>query len=114
ENKKRYLRLMQQEALPDDLAEEFINDRKLGPGMLQNYFEYSRTADQGWKPYGIEMDFEVPIRDAEGNQLYVNHKGDTNTDPELAAYTGWGKEQHPVVYRGRVDLLVQIENEYWI
>jgi hypothetical protein len=68
-----------------DYEIEFPELRKLGLGMLRNYFLYSRRHDN-FKPVATEIEFEVPIPGFEDC----------------------------LVYQGRIDLLVEDENGYWI
>lgn len=85
-----------EEDMSVELEQDFVERRKLGIGMLNNYFDWSYRADQNFKPVKIEVGFEVPIlHPIQKTQLVIDDK--------------------PVVYQGRLDGIVQDRaGWYWI
>jgi hypothetical protein len=89
EQKGQYLRITDGD-MAIDLEIDFKERIELGRGMLEYYFKWARKHDQGFTPKLVEVEFEVPI-------------------PRLVI------KGLPVVYQGRVDLVVEDEfGEYWI
>lgn len=93
----------------DEEAEQDFNERmELGIGMLQHYFQWAPKQDKHWTPVYSEIEFEVPVVVPEGVKAGPDFSIDTATD-ELY-YKG-----QPVVYQGRLDLIIQDERgKYWI
>jgi hypothetical protein len=96
--KQRYLRLTGRESLDDQDRVSYEEDLDLGIGMLKHYFDYvKRKGYDRFKPLATEVDFEVDIF----------------TPAEIKDIWGWTDTR--VVYRGRIDLLVQDPwGEVWI
>jgi hypothetical protein len=92
---------------PDELMKmDFIERERLGIGMLENYFGYSRAHDK-FTPIYVEVEFEVPIPVPPGLNL---PSGFGRTEDGDLTFNGC-----PVVYQGRIDMIVQDEHgAYWI
>lgn len=79
-----------------ELQEQWQEYRELGKGMMQHYFEWCADKDN-FTPLYTEIEFEVPVLDSTGNQMYC-------------ACHNW-----PVFYQGRIDMMIQDEfGNYWI
>lgn len=97
--------------LPFEQDQEFDNRTALGGGMLEHYFLWAPKQDN-FKPVKTEIEFEVKIPVPEDISL---PNGFYNLQGNLFAFCREHKEVHPVVYQGRVDLLVEDEHGfYWI
>ena len=110
---------------PDlDAAADYAERRKLGLGMLQYYYESVLPKyDVGFKPIRVEIAFEVPIEDPDGNVLwcrcndcwrrwYRYHAGQ-GLAPQDSSRDAW--IGLPVTYGGRIDMLAEDEDGwYWI
>jgi hypothetical protein len=97
---------------PDELLRiEFIEREKLGLGMLKNYFAYSREHDK-FTPVYVEIEFEVPIPVPPALSLPPGYQRNGDGDLlKLDENLDW----LPVVYQGRIDLVILDENGYyWI
>lgn len=79
----------------------------LGIGMLEHYFLWAPNAFKGWRPVKSEIEFEVPIP---GLPVKYSEGFRVNVEGHLE-YLG-----APVVYQGRIDLIIQNEetDEIWI
>ncbi len=74
--------------------EEWNEDWELGHKMLQNYFLWAPKVDK-FTPVQVEIEFEVPVKRPDGTHLHINNL--------------------PVMYQGRLDLLLKDEyGDYWI
>lgn len=94
EQKAQYLELRHD--LPYELEEEFESRVQLGLGMLEHYVKWAPKVDQ-FTPVKVEVSFEVPIPDPNGEQM-------------LCLCHGW-----PVFYQGRIDGIVKDHfGFYWI
>ena len=79
---------------PQIEQEQYYEPMELGLGMLDHYFQWAPTVDN-FQPKLVEIEFEVPIPGPNGRDLYWHGM--------------------PVVYQGRVDLLVEDQfGRYWI
>lgn len=79
-----------------DIEEDFDEREKLGVSMLKAYFDWAQYMDD-FTPTHVEVDFEVPILDPQGNEF-------------ICECHGW-----PVVYQGRLDGIVKDNlGWYWI
>jgi hypothetical protein len=133
-----YVKLNQGNVNPEartDYAERI----ELGKGMLKYYTTWiSPQYDTNFKPVKVEISFEVPIRDPEGNYMYCkcgrcwhrwtssDHGREYIRSTMEACKTctterdeeGW-REGHwvglPVTYGGRIDMLAEDEEgRYWV
>lgn len=119
ETRDTYLRHVGQEALSEEMAEEYQELLKLGVGMLENYCAHSLRVDTGWKPVGVEVPFEIPIMWPEylDNPNYFDqvsssdvsqHRGLPGAIPgQMVAFDSRDRLWKPVVYRGRIDLIMR-------
>jgi len=85
----------------------------MGLGMLDHYFLWAPNADKGWRPVKSEIEFEVPIPVSK-EAMWTLPQGFQAVGPDddmVLYYDG-----RPVVYQGRVDLILQNEEtgELWI
>lgn len=91
-----------------DLEIDFKERVQLGKDMLNFYFDWAVTKDTRLYPKLVEIEFEVPVMvpDSLLGELPI---GFTKVDGQLYF------RNEPVVYQGRVDLVVEDEfGEYWI
>lgn len=96
EHRKDYLDLSGKMELDVLEQEEFDADMELGLGMLRGYFTWALKNDN-FVPVHVEIEFEVPILDPHGAKLLM------------------GIDCVPVVYQGRIDLIVMDEHgQYWL
>lgn len=103
-------------------VQQDMDDRmKLGTNMLTNYFKYSIQADKDLTPVYTEVEFEVPILVPKNFTPPSGFR--TNWPSNELEYFPLDKESYglfqeswgPVVYQGRVDLIVQdSQGRYWI
>lgn len=91
---------------------------ELGLNMIRYYCDtMSPVYDNNWTPLEVEVGFEVPIKDDDGNQLWCTCP---NCTAKLASCTNKSDyadahEGLPVTYGGRLDALFQDEHgRYWI
>lgn len=136
QRKRYYVKVLKYDdtqTLPWDLDPEVETDYKerveLGKGMLKWHLEQvAPFEDKGFRPVKVEVPFEVPVLDPDGNQLYCKCKvcwnryvdyWQSNTTvglgqliPELNTGNWIGL---PVTYGGRVDAIMEDElGRYWI
>jgi hypothetical protein len=93
-SKRRFLALKEQEALDPEDQEKFLDTMTMGEHVLRHYFT---TVQDDFTPVATEVGFEVPIFTAAEIAQYLPHLID-----------------HDIVYRGRIDLIVQdVEKRLW-
>lgn len=113
EQRDRYLRLTGQEALQGEAKEEYDDGIVLGEGMLRNYFEWAKLHDN-FKPVKTEVEFEVPIPVPNGVVLPPGFRRALETN-YLEKFNPKEGEWWPVVYQGKIDLIVEDEDGfYWV
>lgn len=120
----------------DPEAEEDYKERiELGKGMIRYHCRnVSPTLDKGFRPYATEIEFEVPITDEEGKQLWCKCDNcweryyvwtQTLPDVEEGKKHPWKVVDQesargiwmglPITYGGRIDMLAIDENgRYWV
>jgi hypothetical protein len=127
--KKQTLHYRNSEDLAVEVEIDFTERLELGKAMLQQFFKWSRQHDD-FTPLAVEIEFEVPIcvpadlaeeiNAYEHDGIYVQFKAvwsDENQQFELYARSeATEQEWWPVVYQGKVDLLLQDKKTglYWI
>jgi hypothetical protein len=106
--KARYLYLTGNEALSDEQQVEYLEDLDLGEGMFWHYFDYVKRHNMDrFTPAAVELSFEVDIFTSDEIVLYFS---DLMARALEQGYTGLR-----IVYRGRIDCLMQDEwGQYWI
>jgi hypothetical protein len=82
----------------DQLENDWHNLDELGRGMLNHFFIWAPKHDTYWEPVKVEIEFEVPIPVPYGFSLPSDFY---RVDGVL-----W-RENTPVVYQGRIDLIVR-------
>jgi len=115
----------------DPDAEVDYNERiELGQGMLRSMFKTSYDIDADYRPVGVEVPFEVPILDPDGNQIwckcdrcFTKHSAWVLAKPDkpvevderfLDKVREWWPGL-PVTLGGRIDALFQDQyGRYWI
>jgi hypothetical protein len=111
--RKEYLRVKDLYALEDDEQHDYDERIDLGRGMLR-YFVTRQLPKirEEFVPTHVEVSFDVPLLDAKGNQIYCK----CNECRRLFAKLGGGRwKGNPLVYSGRVDLIVHdMQGGYWI
>lgn len=103
---KKRLIAAQQWDLQKDKHNELVT---LGKGMLEHYFDYApaQNAEDGWVPIKTEIEFEISIPVPEGFPLpkgFVSIEG--NLHKIIYNDFGGPAEYVPIVYQGRVDMIV--------
>jgi len=116
------------EILPQEKIDEFNERRELGVGMLKHYFQWCKDTDDILRVVKVEIEFEVPIP-ATPKLLETLRANPTlfaaGVDELHGAVPGkdwflhcWCDDcglSHPVVYQGRVDMIVEDKHgRYWI
>lgn len=121
-----------------EVVADYAERRKLGLGMLQYYYEkVIPKFDHQFRPVRVEVKFEVPVKDPDGNVLRCycddcwrrfrtwtevnwpewekDFRADIRT-PELEEeYRTDGWVGLPVTYGGRIDMLAEDEDGwYWV
>ena len=139
EQKKDMIKLTQSMYLDYDVEEDYAERVELGKGMLNYFFDkVAPKEDHGWKPVKVEIAFMLPIPNPETGEavMFCKCKGckerwythltkTENPDAQKIISTEgnmvehcdyWGEWQGlPVVYAGRIDMLIQDERgHYWI
>jgi hypothetical protein len=114
EQKKIHLQASDSVDLIVEKDEEFAARVKLGLGMLDHYFIWAPKQDTELIPVMTEIEFEVPVIVPSGLKLRPGFMvGGNNNLLWCNSNNIW----IPVVYQGRIDLLVQetcFPNRYWI
>jgi hypothetical protein len=112
--KKEYLTSTKQDALDPEDEDEFKEMLALGVGMLLNYFQHSIKFDiPKWEPVAVEVPFEVPIMAPAGFDGGTKKVQVATFDDEFPSavkdqLVAWRDgEWRPVVYRGRIDLIMR-------
>ena len=106
--RKAYLAEVGEPRLDRELKDDYDQRIILGCGMIDYYIDYvHKTHDQWFRPVRVEVEFEVPITDENGEPVYCSnspHCGQVHANPDV------------VVHGGRVDLLAEdiIFGGYWI
>jgi hypothetical protein len=145
EQKQDAIKVGQKLYLDDDIEADYEERVELGKGMLRYFFEkVAPKEDHGWKPVKVEIAFMLPIPNVETGEEYIWCKCDRCwttwrtflnkpwDDPDSspmevfrAISNGYGEidspearakwQGLPVVYAGRIDMLIQDEKgHYWI
>lgn len=101
--------------LTDEVLEDLKERTTLGPQMLDHYVLWSKSRDKDLTPVYTEVEFEVPI---ERDYDIALPKGFCDINRGLLHKRYFiGVEEHwaPVVYQGRIDLIMQDKDGYyWI
>lgn len=114
---------IQQFETDEDVERDYKERIELGQGMLQEMFKTSAELDHDtYTPIGVEVKFEVPITDEDGNNLWC--KCDRCWKKQEARWmniaAAWVPDREdwkglPVTFGGRIDMLAQdIYGRYWI
>lgn len=91
----------------ESMRTEWLNHVALGNGMLEHFFTWAPKHDNNWEPLKAEIEFEVPIPVPEDYELPL---GWFRIDGNLHRMVGLEfneVEYVPVVYQGRIDLVVK-------
>src|SRR5258706_5239960 len=104
------------EILPQEKIDEFNERRELGVGMLKHYFQWCKDTDDILRVVKVEIEFEVPIPARNLNDYVYNVEAfGYGFDNDLTCYCDDCEQFHPVVYQGRVDMIVEDKHgRYWI
>jgi hypothetical protein len=142
EQKASYIQAKEGQIDPEVEA-DFKERVELGTGMLRYHIRnVSPKVDVGFRPVRTEIEFEVPILDPEGNNIWCKcdncwalwaNSGAGNTEMQQCydgkhydvanghkytddqSYRAYCWQGLPVTYGGRIDMLAQDENgRYWI
>jgi hypothetical protein len=127
EQKAEAEKLGQRLYLDDDIEADYAERVELGKGMLKYFFtKVAPKEDHGWKPVKVEIAFMVPIPNPETGEAVMFCTCDTcwdtlskymqeNRDKNLPSVVRDEWQGLPVVYAGRIDMLIQDEHgNYWI
>lgn len=92
----------------EEMASDFKERIALGLGMLNHYFLAAPRLNKGYRPVKSEITFEVPIPAPRQDWLALNgytHRGfDRDASGNLLLHGD------PVVYKGRLDLILEDED----
>jgi hypothetical protein len=58
------------EVLDDEIVKDYDERVELGFAMLKQMFTTSYEIDEEYRPVGVEVPFEVPIKDSDGNDIW--------------------------------------------
>lgn len=126
---------VQQYETDEEVERDYKERIELGQGMLQEMFKTSAELDHDtYAPVGVEVKFEVPITDENGQTIWCKCNrcwkrwveyakpevdGEPCTDPVKVDNWDGDTYKHwkglPVTYGGRIDMLAQdIYDRYWI
>lgn len=100
----------------DEEISAFVHLQELGEKMLDGYVNWSQATDE-FKPVHVEVEFEVPIKvpfEPEPKLPYPLTYNDRTYELHRMNIEG-DKLPKPVVYQGRLDMIVEDEDGgYWI
>ena len=118
---------IQQFQSDDEIEADYKERIELGQGMLREMFKQSAELDhETYTPVGVEVKFEVPITDANGDTIWCKCDRCWNKWTAFTADKERSKDFHdfrqrgpwkglPVTFGGRIDMLaVDIYGRYWI
>lgn len=89
-----------------EIEDDFKERENLGLQMLNHYFQWAPGEDK-FTPRYVEVDFEVPVLDPDGKQLYMPAPTQT--------FEGGFEQWWPVFYQGKLDGIVEDQfGWYWI
>lgn len=116
-------RIRQTEGLLHEEKAKYDEMMELGRGMLEHYKQFAQQYDDfnvyvfpDGRP-AVEILFEVPILDPQGNHLhaYFDQPVEGMDEEQLSDLEADGIAAVPVYYRGRIDLIVEdIYGDLWI
>jgi hypothetical protein len=123
---------IQQYDTDEEIERDYKERIELGQGMLREMFKQSSELDhETYTPIGVEVKFEVPITDEDGQTIWCNcnrcwkkwraynkslGEGHAEHLDALEAVHGRDKWKGlPVTFGGRIDMLaIDIYGRYWI
>ena len=111
--RKAYLRAIDEYCLTPEEEENYDDRISLGRGMIQ-YFCTRQLPEikKEYVPTHVEVSFDVPLYDEKGNHLLCKCKACRRSFARAGGGTWFG---NPVVYSGRVDLVVHdMQGGYWL
>ena len=111
--RKAYLRAIDEYCLTPEEEENYDDRIRLGRGMIQ-YFCTRQLPEikKEYVPTHVEVSFDVPLYDEKGNHLLCKCKACRRSFARAGGGTWFG---NPVVYSGRVDLVVHdMQGGYWL
>jgi PD-(D/E)XK nuclease superfamily protein len=121
QRQKKAFYALQDRGLGDDEERDYDEQVQLGRGMI-HWYVMNHLPLAEFVPVYVEVKFQVPILDLEGNQLYCKcdkcWAKQKATDPtfdwdDYIGRMGW--KGLPVVYEGRIDVIVRdTRGDYWI
>lgn len=96
--------------LTEEVKTELAERKELGTQMLANYFRWSAPRDAELTPVYTEIEFEVPVTVPEEGFSLPPEFGLKVNSVSPHSLTRHG---NPVVYQGRIDLIVQDKDGYY-
>jgi hypothetical protein len=89
-------------------------DLELGMAMICDYIK--EYAKDNWKPVKVEAEFEVPVIVPRGHSdIRHSFRFEVQNGNELMMWNREANDYLPVVYQGRIDLIIEDEQgHYWI
>lgn len=113
EQRDAYLKHVGKDHLDGDMLEEYVRHMEMGRGMLHNYFAWAPNNDR-FHPVYAEIEFEVPVP-CQLEFVWQLPEGFKSIDGHLYKLAPNAVDWWPVVYQGRIDLIVEDEyGELWI
>lgn len=110
---KEYLKYRPERVLDDEVQADYDERMALGRGMITYFVEKQLAAiQQEYVPTHVEVSFDVPLFDHRGKNIYCKCKV-CRLEFQKAGGGRW--KGNPVVYSGRVDMIVHdMRGDYWI
>lgn len=101
--------------LGEELRIQFKEQHALGEGMLRHYYNWSIPRDTFVQPLYTEVEFEVPIlAPTDFSITTLPSDFDINSKRELSKWNNDVGAWMPVMYQGRIDLIIQDKHGIWI
>lgn len=86
-------------------SEKWFEHEALGLGVLKHYYDNISVEDTVWEPLMVEQEFEVPIPVPQGETPPPPF--DKDSEENLVAWLVGPGYTVPVVYQGRIDLIMR-------
>jgi hypothetical protein len=107
-NREQLIRYESLRGTDEAMRLEFDERVKLGMGMLHNYYGWASMRDN-FTPVYSEIEFEVPIPVPPGMETTYHPEFSFDSKERQLQFRG-----APVVYQGRIDLIVEKDGRYYI
>jgi hypothetical protein len=123
--KKAFLKIKDEMYLDVDADEDYNERLELGKGMLKYFFnKVVPREDHGWRPIRVEVPFMIIIPNPETGEESIwckcqrcktTIRNYAQTHPDFVREEEFLESGLPVVYAGRIDMLIEdSRGHYWI